>query len=303
MEKQLDESNKKLLTRASDRISFLYIERARIEQTDYSIQIRQGNKVSEIPITLFSCLLLGPGVSITHRAVENIAKASCSICWMGQDNAIFYAYGIPATSKSKNILKQMKYHENNALHSEVIHKMYNYRYPNDKIKSKSLEELRGFEGKKVKECYQRLAEEYEIDWKGRTYNLEDFESYDLTNRYLSALNSIFYAITMSILNIMGYSPAIGFIHTGHINSFTFDITDLFKEETTIPLAFKLSKELGYFDKDKMLVAFREVITEKHILSNMVNFLEKLFDEEAIDSEVELKLWGAEDFGNFHKNFG
>ena len=74
-QQSLDEKSKKLLTRASERISLLYIEKAKIEQSEYGVQIRQGNKISEIPIITISCLILGPGTNITHRAVANIASA------------------------------------------------------------------------------------------------------------------------------------------------------------------------------------------------------------------------------------
>lgn len=287
----LDEKSKKLLTRASDRISLLYVEMAKIEQSEHGVQINSGDTISEIPITTIACLILGPGTSITHKAITNISKAGCSICWMGMDQAVFYAYGEPTTNKSKNILKQISYHESKMKHTEVVHKMYNFRYPNDKVKSMTLEQLRGFEGKKMKEIYQYWADEYEIPWSGRKYNKDNFNSSDLTNKYLTALNHILYAITEAIILIMGFSPTIGFIHTGHISSFVFDISDLFKEEITVPLAFKLSKELGYFDRHKMIKAYRDLITEKKVIKRMVNVLEDLFDEtETID--VELNIWNS-----------
>ena len=91
MEQQLNEKSKKLLTKASERISMLYVEKAKIEQSEYGVQIRQGSKVSEIPITTISCLILGPGTTITHRAVANIASAGCSICWMGMDQVVVFS--------------------------------------------------------------------------------------------------------------------------------------------------------------------------------------------------------------------
>ena len=296
MVQQLDEKSKKLLTKASERISMLYVEKAKIEQSEYGVQIRQGNKVSEIPITTISCLILGPGTNITHRAVANIAKAGCSICWMGMEQAVFYAYGEPATNKSKNILKQMHYHESKVLHTEVIHKMYNWRYPNEKIKSASLEELKGFEGKKMKECYAKYAEQYQYDWKGRISSI-GFEKSDLANQYITALNNVLYAITRAIIQIMGYSPSIGFIHTGHIAAFTFDISDLFKEEITIPLAFRLATELRYFDRHKMISEYRNLITEKKVISRMVNYLENLFDDNVTTIEAELNLWDSIKWAN------
>ena len=297
MAQQLDEKSKKLLTRARERISILYIEKARIEQSEYGVQIRQGNKVSEIPITTISCIMLGPGTIITHRAVSNISQAGCSICWMGMNQSVFYAYGQPATNKSKNILKQMHYHESKVLHSEIVHKMYNWRYPNDKIKSMSLNQLKEHEALRVKSCYKKYAELYKVDWDGRIYDRFDFEKSDVVNKYLSALNNILYAITQAIILIMGFSPAIGFIHTGHIDSFVFDISDLFKEKITIPLAFKLTKEYGFFNRDLMIKEFRKEITEQKMIKQMVKYLEELFSNDVSLIDAELKIWDSFDYTN------
>lgn len=299
MERQLDEKSKKLLTHADERISLLYVEKAKIEQSEYGVQIRQGSKVSEIPITTISCLILGPGTNITHRAVSNCAQAGCSICWMGMDQAVFYAYGNPTTNKSKNILKQMHYHESKVLHTEIIHKMYNWRYPNEKIKSMSLEELKGFEGKKMKEIYSEYAQKYNIDWNFRNAKLNEFDELDLPNKYLNSINHTLYAITQAIIQIMGYSPAIGFIHTGHMQAFTFDISDLFKEEITIPLAFKLTKEKGYFDRNKMISEYRQFITDKKVIKRMVNYLEELFDNNISTIDTELNIWDSYNYAKIN----
>lgn len=103
----MNENSKHLLTRAEDRISFLYIEKAKITQTDYSVEIISGAQRMEIPITTINCFVFGPGVSITHRAVQNIAMAGCTICWMGEAGCAFYTYGEPSTNSAKNLLRQM----------------------------------------------------------------------------------------------------------------------------------------------------------------------------------------------------
>lgn len=213
------------------------------------------------------------------------------------DQVVFYAYGEPATHKSKNLLKQIKYHESKVLHMEVVHKMYNFRYPDEKIKSATLEQLKGFEGKKMKECYAYWADKYNVSWNGRNYKTEDFDSSDLPNKYISAINNLLYAITQAIIRIMGYSPAIGFIHTGHMQSFIFDISDLFKEELTIPLAFKLSSELGYFDRRKMIEEYRKTLTEKKIISKITKYLEELFSDQISTIDMELNIWDSYEYGS------
>ena len=170
--------------------------------------------------------------------------------------------------------------------------MYNYRYPDDRIKSKTVEELRGFEGQHVKEAYKHWAEHFGVDWKGRKYDVKDFEHDDLANKYLSALNHVFYGITTAVINILGYSPALGFIHTGHISSFVFDIADCFKEELTIPLAFKLTSETDHFDRHLMLKEYRQALVSLKIIQRMVDLLDGLFYNEAV-VDVDLTFWNGQ----------
>lgn len=297
----MEEKDKHLLTKVEDRISFLYIEKARIEQTEYGVQAVCGNQTAEIPITTINCLILGPGVSITHRALCNIASASCTICISGTDLSVFYAYGQPATNKAKNILMQMAYHENKLLHLDVVHKMYEIRYPNNRLKTKTVDQLRGIEGKKVKEAYENAAKTYGIDWNGRSYKPDDFEDQNTANQYLTALNHTLYAIVTAAIVSTGFSPAIGFIHTGHVSAFVFDIADLYKEKYIIPLAFRLSS-LPY-DRHKMLKEFRKVIVEEKLMSQIIKDLFSLFNTEQSPSiETELMLWGDKNFGVSGKNY-
>jgi len=296
MEQKIDEKSKALLTQAKERISFIYIEKARIEQSDYGVQIRQNDKVSELPITTISCLLLGPGTTITHRAIANIAAASCLICWMGSEQCVFYAFGEPATNKTKNLLKQCHYHESKVLHTEIIHKLYNWRYPDEKIKSLSLEELKGFEGLRMKECYSKNAELYNVDWVFRKYS-DEFENVSAANQYITALNHLFYAIVKACILIMGFSPSIGFIHTGHIDSFVFDIADLFKEEYLIPLAFQLTHDLERFDRKQLLSNYRKCLVDNNLVNKIVNYLNELFDENVSLIDTELKIWTVANLDN------
>ena len=299
----LDEKDKRLLTRTEDRISFLYIDKARIEQTEYGIQTIQGKKAVEIPITTINCLILGPGISITHKAVCNIAAASCTLCFTGMDQSVFYTYGEPATHRAKNLLMQMKYHEDKHLHLDVVHRMYGIRYPDSRLKTKTVEELRGIEGQRVKECYLKNAEKYGIEWSGREYTPDDFSSQDVINQYLTALNHTLYAIVTAAIVSTGFSPAIGFIHTGHIQALTFDISDLYKEAITIPLAFELAQS-GFYDRHRMLRAFRKQIVENKLMTRIVKDLFSLFGTEdgGKSIEAELQLWDPKNFAQAGINY-
>lgn len=88
-----------------------------------------------------------------------------------------------------------------------------------------------------------------------------------------------------------------------MQSFIFDLADLYKEKYIIPLAFQLIAE-GYYDRQTMLTRLRRVVYEEKLMSKIVNDIFSLF--EAIDDdesiEVELRLWGDKNFGISGKNY-
>ena len=49
-------------------------------------------------------------------------------------------------------------------------------------------------------------------------------------------------VVHSIIVALGCTPALGFVHTGHQQSFVYDIADLYKADLTIPLAFDIAAE-------------------------------------------------------------
>ena len=40
----------------------------------------------------------------------------------------------------------------------------------------------------------------------------------------------------------GYAPAVGFLHTGKPQSFVYDVADVFKFDTVVPIAFQVAGE-------------------------------------------------------------
>lgn len=83
---------------------------------------------------------------------------------------------------------------------------------------------------------------YGIPWHKRDYKTADWDSSDAVNRALSAANSILYSVCQAAIYSLGYSSALGFVHTGKMLSFVYDIADLYKAETTIPAAFEAVKK-------------------------------------------------------------
>jgi CRISPR-associated protein Cas1 len=296
--------DKRMLPKAKDRISFLYVDKARIEQTEYSIQIIQsGRKITEIPISTIAALFLGPGTTITHMAIKNICDVGCSIIWCGECGWRFYASGTSGTNSSKNILKQMEFHESKVKHLAIVRKMYQMRYPGAHLKSKSIAELRGFEGHCVQNLYYQLAEQYGVEWDGRKYEVDDFESQTLINQCLTFSNQILYGIIRGVLHVMGFSTAIGYIHTGHMDSFVFDIADLYKENLTIPTSFKYCSKYKHFDRKQLEAMMRKEIVDMELMKKLPKDILSLFEINDCDQrEIELLLWDGDSTVEGGKNY-
>ena len=284
--------NKQLLPQVKNKISYIYIEMAKITQKEYSIICIRKEEEFVIPIAQISCMILGIGTSITQEAIKIISEYGCSIVWMGRNLNYFYTYGIPLTNSSKNILIQTKCYESKTLQILVIRKMYEIRYPNEKLKSRTKEELLGIEGKKMQDFYITLANKYNVEWKERIYHIKDFDNQDDINKAITISNQFLYSITTAVIVSLGFSTAIGFIHTGKMMSFVYDIADLYKETFTIPIAFEIISKKDY-EPSKLNKIISEKLYEKivkeKLLKRMVKDISKIFTLKEYDIKCEIDI--------------
>lgn len=258
------------LPQVKDKYPFLYLERGRLEIDDSSIKwIDASNNVVPLPVATLNALLLGPGTTVTHDAVRTAAAANCSICWVGEDSLLFYAAGFLPTADTRNLKKQIELSADPKKSIEVARRMFARRFPDADLQGKSLQELMGMEGNRVRALYQAKAEQYQVGWKGRSFTPGKFETSDLTNQILTSTNAALYGILCSATHSMGYSPHIGFIHSGSPLPFVYDMADLYKAELCIDLAFALTRELaGRYDKHKVAAAFRRRVIELDLLARI-----------------------------------
>jgi CRISPR-associated protein Cas1 len=96
----------------------------------------------------------------------------------------------------------------------------------------------------VRQAYQTLAAEFGITWEGRDYNQDNWTHATAANRALSAANACLYGVSHAAIVAAGYSAALGFIHTGKLLSFVYDVADFYKTETTVRVAFRLAATVG-----------------------------------------------------------
>ena len=300
----IGKTERKLLPRADDRISYIYLEKCRIEQTEFSIQVLCGTKTAELPIAQVNAMMLGPGTTITHGAIKTICDVGCSIIWCGMEQWRFYAAGSPGTSSSKNLLIQMRFHENKTLRTQIVRDMYKIRYPEEPLSRKTLSELRGIEGAHVKTLYEELASKYQIKWEGRSYKVDCFEEQDDINKAITVGNQILYGVVRSVLHLVGFSSAIGFIHTGKMDSFVYDIADLYKEKISIPAAFFCASMGAEEIEMRMRVEMRYRIVNEKIVKQIIKDLRTLFqlNEKDVKMVDELTLWNGENGVSAGRNY-
>jgi CRISPR-associated protein Cas1 len=226
------------LTRFQDRLSYLYLEKGRIEQDAKSVAYVTEKDWIPIPAADLALLMLGPGTTITHRAVCNLADCNCTVVWCGADGLRFYCHGRGGTHFSANLLHQVALAANPRTKGEVVRRMYEKRFGETIDPATPLNVVRGKEGYRVRNAYERAALEYGVKWKGRKYDPRDWDGGDELNRGLSAASACLNGLVHAGIVSAGYCAAVGFIHTGKMLSFVYDVADLYKIDLIVPIVFE-----------------------------------------------------------------
>lgn len=258
------------LPQVKDKYPFLYLERGRLEIDDSSVKwIDADANIVPIPVATINTLLLAQGTTVTHEAIKTATAANCAVSWVGEDSLLFYAAGFLPTADTRNLKRQMALATDNDAALNVARQMFAKRFPDAELKDKSLNSMMGMEGQRVRALYQQKAEEYKVGWQGRQFTPGKFELSDLTNQILTSTNAALYGILCSAVHALGYSPHIGFIHSGSPLPFVYDLADLYKEHLCIDLAFFLTRDMaGRYDKHKVSEAFRKRVVEMDLLNQV-----------------------------------
>lgn len=268
------------LPQVKDKYPFIYLERGRLEIDDASVKwIDSTGNVIRLPIATLNCLLLGPGTSVTHEAVKVTAAANCGICWVGEDSLLFYAAGQTPTSDTRNLRHQIELAADVIKSVEIARRMFARRFPDADLEGKTLQEMMGMEGYRVRQLYEEKAQEYGVGWQGRKFVQGKFELSDMTNQILTSCNAALYGILSSLVHALGYSPHIGFIHSGSPLPFVYDLADLYKEYLCIDLAFSLTLQMGgRYNKYKVANAFKDRVIEMDLLQRIAKDIDTILGE-------------------------
>jgi CRISPR-associated protein Cas1 len=258
------------LPKLRDSLSYLYLEHGKIERDQNALEFfDKASGRTLIPVSALTVLMLGPGTSITHEAINVLADNGCLIVWCGENGVRFYAQGMGETRKAYHLLKQAEKASDPIQRMEVILRMYRFRFGEELDDDLTLEQIRGHEGVRVRKAYAEASKTYGVKWEGRSYDRGNWSAADPVNRALSAANACLNSLCHAAIVSGGYSPGLGFIHTGKQLSFVYDIADLYKIEITVPLAFKQVAESTYHLESRVRHACRDAFYEYKLLDRIL----------------------------------
>jgi CRISPR-associated protein Cas1 len=221
-----------------------------------------------LPVATLSTILLGPGTTVTHAAMKACAEANTPVCWTGEDSLRFYAFGLAPNHTNDMPRLHAAVWADKRRRTDIARRMFKMRFSEIDVENKSIRELRGMEGLRVRMLYAQLGMEFGVTWKGRNYNKSNWELADNINRALSTANASLYAMCGAVVCSLGYLPSLGFIHDAGTLPFIYDVADLYKHLTSIPAAFQAIRENPSDDGELVRKLLKRRIEEARILHRM-----------------------------------
>lgn len=257
-----------------ERCSMIFIERGEIDVLDGSFVVVDKDGVrTQIPVGGIACIMLEPGTRISHAAVALSAKVGCLLVWVGEAGVRLYSSGQSLPVRSERLLYQATLAIAEEMRLKVVRKMYEKRFGEEPPARRSIEQLRGIEGARVRKMYAIIAQRYKVSWKGRNYSPTDWDVSDNPNRCLSSATACLYGVTEAAVLAAGYSPSIGFIHSGKSLSFVYDIADLFKFETVVPVAFQVAAMNAAECEREVRLRCRDMFRQTKLLERIIPAME------------------------------
>lgn len=287
-----------------DRVSVLFLERGNLDVIDGAFVLVDKTGVrTHIPVGGVACLMLEPGIRVSHAAAVLASRVGCLLVWVGEAGVRLYSAGQPGGARADRLLYQAKLALDDEARLKVVRKMYELRFKEKPPERRSVEQLRGIEGARVRKLYELLAKQYRVSWKSRNYDYSEWGSGDVPNRCLSSATACMYGICEAAILAAGYAPAVGFIHTGKPQSFVYDIGDIFKFDTVVPVAFRIAARNPMNPEREVRLACRDAFRQSRLLHRIIPAIEEVLAAgglsmpEAHEEAVEIAIPNKEELGD------
>ncbi|MGB9499447.1 MAG: type I-E CRISPR-associated endonuclease Cas1e [Dissulfuribacterales bacterium] len=267
-----------------DRISMIFVYYGQIDVRDGAFVVVDdvNGERKHIPVGSVACIMLEPGTRISHAAVKLAAVTGTLLIWVGEAGVRLYSSGQPGGARSDKLLYQAKLALDKELRLKVVRKMFEIRFGEKPPERRSVDQLRGIEGARVKKMYELLAKQYRVPWKGRRYDPKDWDSSDIVNKCLSSATSCLYGVTEAAILAAGYAPAVGFLHSGKPLSFVYDIADVYKFDTVVPVAFQVASKHPAQPDREVRIACRDIFRQTKLLKKIIPGIEDILSAGGIE---------------------
>jgi CRISP-associated protein Cas1 len=275
----------------ADRHGLMWLERGRLAVEDGNLVFTTAGYEKldagayEIPFQQVSCILLGPGTVISHDALRLLARQQTGVLAVGSNGIRLYASSMPfGPDRSALARKQANLWANEKSRINVVRKMYEYRFGEPLPDyARDIASLRGIEGKRVKKVYERLAQQYVIDWNGRRFDRNNPEDDDTVNKAINHATTATYAAAQIAVAVTGTIPQLGFIHESSGRAFALDIADLFRSTVSLPIAFQSAKQVSDGKGENIESQTRKLagktFQKENVIPNMIDQIKNLLESD------------------------
>lgn len=218
---------------------------------------------------------MGPGIRITHQAMALPGVSGAGVVRVGESGVPYKSGGRTLTRSSALIEAQAAAWANKRTRLEVARAMYLLRFPGEEVAGRSRRELLGLEGIRVKACYREHAARTGLEWRASGYMPGKVEDGGALNQAFVTAAQCSYRVAQSVVAALGCTPGLGFVHSGHEQSFVLDVADLYKVSVAIPVAFDVAAESEEEVGARTRRALRDRIHELRLLDRCVDDIKLL----------------------------
>lgn len=276
-----------------DRAGIVFLEYGQLDVIDGAFVLVDAKAVRvQIPVGGLACIMLEPGTRVSHAAVILAARVGCLLVWVGEAGVRLYASGQPGGARADKLLYQARCALDEEARLNVVREMYRRRFDDVAPSRRSIDQLRGIEGARVREIYKLIARKYGVEWKARNYDRKEWDAADIPNRCLSSATACLYGLSEAAILAAGYAPAIGFLHRGKPQSFVYDIADIFKFDSVVPAAFETAAAIakgkgdGSSPERQVRIACRRLFRKTDVLVKIIPVIEDVLKASGIEPPQE-----------------
>ncbi len=269
-----------------DRHGMLWLSRGRLYVENGSLRFRTtgGGDLERgdysIPFQMISCILLGPGSTVSQDSLRLLARHGTGLIATADDGVRMYASMPFGRASSRRFRNQVLLWSDPESKTKIARRMYAWRL-GEVFPSSDLNVLRGLEGTRVKASYKNLADVHGVVWHGRRYDRKEPDSADLPNQAINHAAVAVRAGAALAVAVSGTAPELGFIHEDSSLAFALDIADLYREAVTIPVAFGCARDVqsGKEDNLERLVRKRvgQQLRKEKLVAKMIDRIKELID--------------------------